>query len=133
MGELEISGVLETVLYCTSDDEGETRDFYRRVLGLRPVGLDGDAFRVSENQMLLLFNRERSTVQEDPPAHGATGPVHTCFMVPPGQYAAWKRRVEVAGAVITREITWGNGVTSFYFDDPAGNVLEIADGDLWPR
>jgi catechol 2,3-dioxygenase-like lactoylglutathione lyase family enzyme len=32
-----------------------------------------------------------------------------------------------------QEIEWDNGVRSFYFHDPAGNVLEIADGDLWPE
>ena len=25
-----------------------------------------------------------------------------------------------------------SGPRSFYFDDPAGNVLEIAEGDMWP-
>ena len=32
-----------------------------------------------------------------------------------------------------RRLEWDNGVRSFYFHDPAGNVLEIADGDLWPK
>jgi hypothetical protein len=26
-----------------------------------------------------------------------------------------------------------DGVRSLYFKDPAGNVLEIADGDMWPQ
>jgi hypothetical protein len=34
---------------------------------------------------------------------------------------------------IVEEIECSNGVKSFYFRDPAGNVLEIADGDPWPK
>jgi hypothetical protein len=32
---------------------------------------------------------------------------------------------------IIEEAEW-NGLRSFYFKDPADNVLEIADGDFWP-
>jgi catechol 2,3-dioxygenase-like lactoylglutathione lyase family enzyme len=34
---------------------------------------------------------------------------------------------------ITHEHAWDSGRRSFYFQDPAGNLLEIADGELWPR
>jgi catechol 2,3-dioxygenase-like lactoylglutathione lyase family enzyme len=131
--DLRIGGILETVLYCTSENERETRTFYEGVLGLRPVGLGGDAFRVAEKQMVLLFNAETSSIQDDPPPHGATGPVHTCFVVAADDYDRWKRRLRDKGVTVTREISWPNGMQSFYFEDPAGNVLEIADGDLWPR
>ena len=40
--------------------------------------------------------------------------------------------IDEAGSIL-EEIEWENGVRSFYFHDPAGNVLEIADGDLWPE
>ena len=30
--------MLETVVYCTTENEEETRLFYRQVLGLRPFG-----------------------------------------------------------------------------------------------
>ena len=33
----QLDAVLETVLYCTADNEGETRRFYEQVLGLRRV------------------------------------------------------------------------------------------------
>jgi len=29
------------------------------------------------------------------------------------------------------EIAWDSGVRSCYFNDPAGNLLEIAERDLW--
>lgn len=131
--KLAISGILETVLYCSGENETETRHFYENVLGLRPVGLGGGGFRVGPHQMLLLFDRERSAVQDDPPPHGATGPVHACFVVPADQYESWKERLAEAGVVVSHETKWKDDVKSFYFDDPAGNVLEIANGDLWPE
>ena len=36
------------------------------------------------------------------------------------------------GIEITHEQEWQGGRRSFYFKDPAGNLLEIADGDIWP-
>ena len=38
-----------------------------------------------------------------------------------------------AAVPIVDELQWNNGVRSFYFHDPAGNLLEIAEGDLWPQ
>jgi catechol 2,3-dioxygenase-like lactoylglutathione lyase family enzyme len=37
------------------------------------------------------------------------------------------------GVEIVQEITWPRGPRSFYFEDPAGNMLEIAEADMWPR
>ena len=33
---------------------------------------------------------------------------------------------------IVHDSDWGGGGRSFYFEDPAGNLLEIADRDFWP-
>lgn len=125
-----IDALLETVLYCTSENEEATAAFYQDVLKLRRVS--GVAFRLG-SQMLLLFNSDESSVQEEPPKHGATGPIHTCFTVTPEAYEPWKSYLQAAAVEIIEEITWDRGVRSFYFNDPAGNVLEIADGDMWPR
>ena len=38
------------------------------------------------------------------------------------------RRVE-----IIRESRWSDEGRSFYFRDPTGNLLEIANTDFWPR
>jgi catechol 2,3-dioxygenase-like lactoylglutathione lyase family enzyme len=48
-------------------------------------------------------------------------------------YEAWKGRIAAAGLEVTHEHEWSEGRRSFYFNDPAGNLLEIADGDLWPE
>ena len=129
---MELAGILETVVYCTSENEQATQHFYREVLGLRPFRPTSSGHRVGTG-VFLLFNRDESFVQDWPPRHGAVGPVHTCFLAAPGEYDSWKEHVENAG-VETRSETWRDaGIRSFYFEDPAGNVLEIAEGDLWPK
>lgn len=129
---MELGGVLETVLYCTTENEEETRRFYRDVLGLQAFSDDSAGFRVGPS-VFLLFNRDRSSEQDWPPPHGMAGPGHTCFLADPGEYEAWKRRLDEARVEIVNETTWDSGVRSCYFEDPAGNVLEIAEGDLWPK
>jgi catechol 2,3-dioxygenase-like lactoylglutathione lyase family enzyme len=125
-----LTGILETVLYCTSDNEEATRIFYEQVLGLRRIG--GSSYRVG-GDVFLLFNADRSAVQDEPPPHGATGSVHVCFLTSSDVYEAWKMKVASSGIEIIQELTWDeSGFRSFYFHDPAGNTLEIADGDLWP-
>jgi catechol 2,3-dioxygenase-like lactoylglutathione lyase family enzyme len=63
--------------------------------------------------------------------HGASGPGHACFVVEGDAYGAWKERLGAHDVEITYEHDWPGGRRSFYFKDPAGNLLEIADGDLW--
>ena len=125
-----LTGVLETVVYCTSETEAATRSFYNDVLRFRAIG--DFSYRVGKD-VFLVFNRDESTVQDEPPPHGAPGSVHVCFTASPDDYEAWKRALAEAGVQILDEITWPrNALKSFYFKDPAGNLLEIAEGDLWP-
>lgn len=128
---MKLSGVLETVVYCTSDTEDETRRFYRDVLGLRPFREDSVGHRLGAG-VFLLFNRDESSVQDSPPPHGAVGPMHTCFLAAPGDYDRWKDDLTAKGVEIVEELEWDRGLRSFYFEDPAGNMLEIAEGDMWP-
>ena len=128
-----LGGVLETVLYCDSSNEDEVRRFYQEVMGFVPLGFDF-SYRVGTGKhVFLIFNRDETVDQENPPAHGAVGKVHTCFTAAPDSYEGWKGYLDDAGVPWGREITWGNGMRSFYFEDPAGNVLEIAEGDFWPE
>jgi catechol 2,3-dioxygenase-like lactoylglutathione lyase family enzyme len=129
---VRLERVLETVLYYESGEEIALTRFYRDVLGLRAVGRDGLTFRVGDG-LLLLFEAARSSIQTKPPPHGAEGSIHTCFVARPEEYEEWKQRLTNEAVPIVDEIEWQNGVRSFYFHDPAGNLLEIADGDLWPR
>ncbi|HEV3480130.1 MAG TPA: VOC family protein [Gaiellaceae bacterium] len=130
---MELAGVLETVVYCTTENEEETRRFYREVLGLEPVRERSVAHRLGAG-VFLLFNADESSVQESPPAHGAPNArTHTCFVAAAGDYEEWKERLAARDVPITQEIEWPSGPKSFYFEDPAGNVLEIAEADMWPR
>ena len=129
---MRLERILETVLYYSSGQEEELARFYGDVLGLRAVGRGGLTFRVGDG-LLLFFDADQSSAQSRPPAHGARGSIHTCFVAQADEYDGWKQRVTDEAGSILQEIEWDNGVRSFYFHDPAGNVLEIADGDLWPQ
>ncbi len=127
-----ITGILETVLYVADLDRAER--FYRDVMGLKQIGKEPDRhvfFRVGTG-VLLLFYAERTRRSAHLPPHGADGEIHVCFRVTPAEYDAWKRRVQDLQVTIQKEITWPVG-RSFYFRDPDGNLLELADADIWPR
>jgi catechol 2,3-dioxygenase-like lactoylglutathione lyase family enzyme len=127
--------VLETALYHSPGERAEMERFYEQTLGLRRVSSwpDGIAYRIGGG-VLLLFDREGLSRREGPiAAHGSVGPGHACLVVSANAYEPWKRRLADRGVEITHEHEWDGGRRSFYFQDPAGNLLEIADGDLWPR
>jgi len=124
-----LSGILETVLYFAPGEEEAMERFYGETLGL-PRATDG-AYRIGDG-LVLLFDRERAVRKESPPPHGTSGAAHVAFVAAPGEYEAWREHVAASGVPILQELTWERGPRSFYFHDPAGNVLEIAEGDMWP-
>lgn len=133
MNPPSVEGLLETVLYCPGERLNDMRRFYSEVLGLRAVFEKHPlAFRLG-NGLLLVFAADESSVQDDPPPHGATGSIHTCLVASPEAYEEWKTYLPKHDVEIQREIRWPGGRRSIYFSDPAGNLLEIADGDFWPR
>jgi catechol 2,3-dioxygenase-like lactoylglutathione lyase family enzyme len=126
---VRLEAILETVLYYEAAVEEEVERFYRDVLGLRRVSRwdDGMVFRLGDG-LLLLFDAAKTAARPDERSrHGAVGPVHACFLAAAGEYERWKDELAVL-----QEITWPNGARSFYFHDPAANLLEIAERDLWP-
>jgi catechol 2,3-dioxygenase-like lactoylglutathione lyase family enzyme len=131
-----LRGVLETCLYHEPSQREAVERFYGATLGLERVARwpDGMAFRIGAG-VVLLFDRAKVAERDGPiAAHGSSGPGHACLVVAaPGDYDAWKTRIADRGVEITHEHEWGDERRSFYFADPAGNLLEIADGDLWPR
>jgi catechol 2,3-dioxygenase-like lactoylglutathione lyase family enzyme len=127
-----LSGVLETVLYFTDQDRSER--FYTEVLGMRLLSKEPGRslfFRAGAS-VYLLFNAEETAKGGTLPPHGGSGSIHTCFVVAEDDYPGWKTHVASCGIEILQEVARSRGL-SFYFRDPDGNLLEIANTDIWPR
>jgi catechol 2,3-dioxygenase-like lactoylglutathione lyase family enzyme len=132
---MRLRGVLETALYHDSSEREQMEWLYRDVLQLPLVAgwSDAMAFRLGDG-VVLLFDRELIAGRDEPQAaHAASGPGHLCFRANATDYDSWRERIAAAGVRINHEHDWERGRRSFYFNDPAGNLLEIADGDLWPE
>ena len=126
-----ITGILETVLYVADVDRAER--FYRDVMGLTQIGKEPVRhvfFRVGSG-VLLLFRAQTTRQAGNLPPHGADGEIHVCFTTSPAEYARWKPRIQEHGIAILQETEWAQG-RSFYFRDPDGNLLELANADIWP-
>lgn len=127
-------GVYETALYAADVDA--TAAFYERRLGLRPIeglGEIGAAFRLADGGMLLIFDPEHAAVSgRSIPEHGARGPGHVAFSVLPGELDAFEQHLRAAGVEIERDVAWPTGGRSLYLRDPAGNSVELIEGEAWP-
>jgi catechol 2,3-dioxygenase-like lactoylglutathione lyase family enzyme len=125
--------VYETVVYASDVDR--TTAFYRDVLHLRQI--DGPdqysaALRLGDDSVLLIFDPTRSATAGRPvPAHGAVGAGHIAFAVGPGALSAWRRRLSELGVELEQEQAWGDDGGSLYFRDPAGNSVELVEGEIW--
>jgi catechol 2,3-dioxygenase-like lactoylglutathione lyase family enzyme len=122
--------IFETVVYSTDYEAAVA--FYRDVLGLQEV--DDGAFRL-EGGMLLIFDPTRSSQPGRPvPSHGATGAGHVAFSVGDGELDGWREALRERAVEIEQEMNWlQGGGRSIYFRDPAGNSVELVEGDMWPR
>lgn len=133
MSGLRILGVYETVLYAP--DPPAAAAFYRDALGLAQVGEPDElsaAFRLPAGHVLLIFDPQRASQPGRPvPSHGAAGPGHVAFALDAGAYDEALAALRDAGVEIEREVDWERG-RSMYFRDPAGNSVELVDGDIWP-
>ena len=130
-----LAGVLETALYHDRGGREEIERFYGEVLGLPMIAgwEDGVVFRVGGG-VLLVFDRELLALRGGPIAdHGTRGPGHACLRAGDGDYERWREHLQETGVEIVHDARWGESARSFYFKDPAGNLLEIADCDFWPR
>ena len=131
MARARLTGVLETVLYYTDQDRAER--FYSDVLGFRLIDREAgrSLFYRAGDSVFLLFDTGTTLEGGRLPPHGARGSVHTCFLVPADAYGPWKEYLHGQGIEILQELDWSRGRT-FYFHDSEGNLLEIANADIWP-
>ena len=98
---------------------------------LPELSIQRHVFAYMLSGVLLLFQPQETRPGGSLPPHGAEGSIHVCFRVPPESYGTWQSRLRDHGVAILHEAAWGRG-RSFYFQDPDGNLLEIADADIWP-
>lgn len=124
--------IKETCLYV--DDLAQAKDFYSNVLGLPVIAYleKKHLFLKAGESVLLLFNPSDSKEKSSPPAHYGGGKQHFALEIEDQAYASCKSEIQGKGIVIIDEITWKSGKKSFYFNDPAGNVVEILPkGGIW--
>lgn len=124
--------IKETCIYIR-DLEG-AKQFYHELLELPVINyLPGKHLFLRAGQSVLLcFNPDDSRTKTSPPGHYAAGPQHFAFEVAASDYQFHKERILAKGIKIIDEVTWASGKESFYFNDPAGNVLEIVpDSGVW--
>ena len=128
---MRLDAVLETVLYV--DDLEAAARFYGDVLGLEQASAKAGVFVFFrlDRQMLLLFDPAAAATSRGVPAHGAEGPGHVCFAVADAALDRWAERLEAAGVIIEQWQSWPRGGRSFYFRDPDGNSLELANPRIW--
>ncbi|MFM9958328.1 MAG: VOC family protein [Phycisphaerales bacterium] len=135
-----LRAVYETILYAR--DLQAAGRFYAEVLGLRAIRENAellDAFRLPDGGVLLLFNPDESRKPARAvPSHGPgdhPGPVgsgHVAFRMESGAYGAWLETLQRHGVGIEQEVTWDSGARSIYVRDPAGNSVELVEGEIWP-
>jgi catechol-2,3-dioxygenase len=128
---MEFRQIKETCIYM--QDLEEAKSFYHGLLGLTIIS-DVESkhifFRVG-NSVLLCFNPDDSRNKKSPPPHFAEGKYHFALEVEQEEYEANRQALIGKGIKITDEVTWKNGLKSSYFEDPAGNVLEIIPTGVW--
>ncbi len=132
---MKINKIIETVIYC--DNVEEMFDFYQDVFHFEVIQKSfprGVFLRCGES-VLAIFNRSMTSQEGQlPPHHGTKGAQHFAFEIPDNEYEEWKKLFAEKNIPIEKEITWSsrnNGARSFYFRDPAGNNVEIAEKKLW--
>jgi catechol 2,3-dioxygenase-like lactoylglutathione lyase family enzyme len=129
-----IAGVYETVVY--GPDVQALVSFYGDILGLRLVDEMaelGATFRLADGSTLLVFDPRRAAVPgRAVPSHGTSGSGHVAFAIEEGERKRWVAYLQDRGVAIESELTWGSGGISIYVRDPAGNSVELVDGEVWP-
>ncbi|KAK4613940.1 hypothetical protein CLAFUW4_09017 [Fulvia fulva] len=151
----KISHMLETCIYCK--DIKDSCDFYTHTLGLTPLlSNERMACYPLGNTTLLLFalGETYDDVAPDPskpynivPKHGPSSDIvdslvqdrkqlrqHYCLAVETREDAErWEEYLRENKVKITGRNEWEKGGYSVYFDDPDGNVGEIASRGIWPH
>ncbi|MGZ3846210.1 MAG: VOC family protein [Flavisolibacter sp.] len=128
---MKILSIKETCIYVKDLDR--TKEFYSGKLGLPVISLvpGRHVFFRAGNSVLLCFLAEETLRETVLPPHGAEGKIHFAFEVNREEYPLSLQEIKRLGIEILHHHSWKNGVRSFYFHDPDGNVVEIIEQGLW--
>ncbi|MEX0350706.1 MAG: VOC family protein [Paracoccaceae bacterium] len=134
----KIRGICETVLY--TDSVEASLGFYADVLNLQLM-MQTDtmlAFDAGTSQALLVFDRGFASQDHELyggfiPGHRADGPAHMAFHISVREFDDWKSYLLSRKVAITGEVAFPSGGRSLYFEDPSGNVIELATPGHWPN
>ena len=123
--------ILESSLYA--DDLEQAESFYTGILGFELSAKEPGRhlFFKCGNQMLLIFNPNRTLNETELAPHGARGPGHVAFAVRLAELDEWASQLRLRGTNIEYDVSWPKGGRSLYFRDPAGNCLELASPLVW--
>ena len=129
--KLNFTQIKETSLYFRDLDNANR--FYHGILGLPVISFvpGKHIFFRAGSSVLLCFNPIDSRNKKSPPGHFSEGKYHFAFEVKPEEYEKHKQEILAKGITITDKVIWQSGQESFYFEDPAGNVLEIVPEGIW--
>lgn len=128
---MNIARIKETCIYVT--DLQRTKNFYADKIGLLLLSLapGRHVFFKAGASVLLCFVADKTKQEKDLPPHGAEGSVHFAFEVRRPGYDAALAHVLAQGIAVLHRQVWKNGLRSFYFRDPDGNLLEVIEEGLW--
>lgn len=123
--------IKETCIY--SRELEKVKEFYSGVLGLEVISFvtGKHVFFRAGSSVLLCFDPDDSKMKQSPPSHYAAGKYHFAFEVSAADYEWQKAELIRQGVVVTDQVVWKTGQESFYFEDPAGNVLEVVPVGIW--
>ena len=128
--------LLETALYVADLDRAER--FYQSVFQMRKLIADERirALSIEDRQVLLLFERGRSTDGETTPGgripgHDATGQQHIAFAVEADTLDDWRKTLARHDIEIESTVHPPSGGESLYFRDPDGHLIELATPVIW--
>ncbi|GAB3020225.1 glyoxalase/bleomycin resistance/extradiol dioxygenase family protein [Cyclobacterium sediminis] len=123
--------IKETCLYV--DDLDLAERFYHQILEMPLISKEDQRhvfFRCGDS-VLLCFLPEITKHDSNLPPHFAYGKQHIAFEVEHKDYLEIKKKLSDKGITITHQQEWKKDISSFYFEDPFGHVLEIVPTGMW--
>lgn len=130
---MNITQIKETCLYI--DDLDKAEQFYHGLMKFPLISkVEGrHIFFRCGSSVLLCFLPEVTKKEPTLPPHFAEGKQHIAFEVTASDYEQTKSKLLDKGIGITHIQDWGDGLESFYFDDPFGHVLEVVPKGIWEK